>query len=624
MDAFVDAVKQLGLKQAQHILFTAAVKPTVEYTIKACSRLLKGVDDKAIYAELKALQKILDGKVKIISPSIDLIEFKSGRGNVFLESALPLAKALHRDITRLGKRLDNAATYEENLRLVGEVTPDQRTLSAHRVELQLIIEDIKALLARIDRDVPAILLAITNSGEKMNSALSPGMSPSRMMQASWLLNFADWQFGSIGQPVQVGPPFTLSLYMLFRGHAIPQKRKSSDSLTNRESLGDTKINGEPYGLGERDRKPIWQEVIHKARVRLVRTPADWTFDPAQGYCSKASPGPAVAEDSSSSALTILGSPGQYSYHLEIIEDLDDGRAHDDDGQNAGPYDDMPLAGIRESIPIYQVAKIFYTDTGRLLNIRDTGDGDDNPVLLLKRDASAKTPNRLREEWLDDSDESESGTEDEESDDQLSVDRQLRGESEAYEASVGEKAGSPPGYLPKHVDLEWLALEVFTEDEEEGEESEEEEDPCDDKSDGTPRKPANKPKQKSINRRSSVDSYLMGHLRRMSRQSSSAVSQTYPGEVVQSGAGPDAGQGNPPKSPFGPVMTSLSLLEMLIRLTSLQEFQQTPHLAIPDHILTFFLDETSTTGLQQGEAQWAVRNEAKRRVGFDPYADTPNK
>ena len=60
--------------------------------------------------------------------------------------------------------------------------------------------------------------------------------------------------------------------------------------------------------------------------------------------------------------------------------------------------------------------------------------------------------------------------------------------------------------------------------------------------------------------------------------------------------------------------------MLIRLTSLQEFQQTPHLAIPDHILMFFLEETSTTGLQ-GEAHWRMRSEAKRRMGFDPYTDT---
>lgn len=76
-----------------------------------------------------------------------------------------------------------------------------------------------------------------------------------------------------------------------------------------------------------------------------------------------------------------------------------------------------------------------------------------------------------------------------------------------------------------------------------------------------------------------------------------------------------------RSPFGSIRSTLSLLEMLVRLTSLQEFQQAAHLSIPDYILSFFLEETSTTGLK-GEERWKAKNEAKRRVGFDPYTDTP--
>jgi hypothetical protein len=76
---------------------------------------------------------------------------------------------------------------------------------------------------------------------------------------------------------------------------------------------------------------------------------------------------------------------------------------------------------------------------------------------------------------------------------------------------------------------------------------------------------------------------------------------------------------PPGSPLGAITSSLSLLEILIRLASLQEFQQTSHLAIPDHILTFFLEETSSTGLV-GDSHWKARKEAKAKVGFDPYTD----
>lgn len=83
---------------------------------------------------------------------------------------------------------------------------------------------------------------------------------------------------------------------------------------------------------------------------------------------------------------------------------------------------------------------------------------------------------------------------------------------------------------------------------------------------------------------------------------------------------DLSDGSPKaQSPFGAITSSLSLIEMVVRLASLQEFQQASHLAIPDHIMSFFLEESSTTGLV-GEAQWKARNDTKNRIGFDPYDD----
>lgn len=46
------------------------------YAIGQCSRLLKTVDDRKVRSELKSLQDQLDSKIKILSPVIDLIEFK--------------------------------------------------------------------------------------------------------------------------------------------------------------------------------------------------------------------------------------------------------------------------------------------------------------------------------------------------------------------------------------------------------------------------------------------------------------------------------------------------------------------------------------------------------------------
>jgi hypothetical protein len=65
--------------------------------------------------------------------------------------------------------------------------------------------------------------------------------------------------------------------------------------------------------------------------------------------------------------------------------------------------------------------------------------------------------------------------------------------------------------------------------------------------------------------------------------------------------------------------------MLIRLTALQQFQQSSHLAIPDEFLNFFLSDSSTVGAgSDGELRRRVRREARARVGFDPYDESPIK
>jgi hypothetical protein len=68
-----------------------------------------------------------------------------------------------------------------------------------------------------------------------------------------------------------------------------------------------------------------------------------------------------------------------------------------------------------------------------------------------------------------------------------------------------------------------------------------------------------------------------------------------------------------------------MLEMLIRLTALQQFQQSSHLSIPDEFLTFFLSESSTVGSGgDAEVRRRARREARARVGFDPYDESPVK
>ncbi|KAL2149368.1 hypothetical protein VTH82DRAFT_8716 [Thermothelomyces myriococcoides] len=564
----MDALLQTLGAQTVNFAIRSGLALTSRYAVQQCSRLLKSVNDKAVRVELRTLQKVLDDRIKILSPALDLIEFKSSRGNAFLEAAVPLAKSLHREIIRLGKRLDSAATAEEECYDSHGNRRGSRGADVRHAELLAIIRDIKELLARIDRDIPLLQFAITVSGEKMSSSMTPGISPSRMMQASALLSFADAQFVSNpSQPMQVGSCFTLTLYMLFLGHSQvgPSPGSEHRSPPTAPDNKDQSAKEAPYGLGE-----------------------------------------------------------------EIIEDLNDGRLHDGDESRFRPYEDIRMAGLRESIPIHQISKIFYTDTGRILNIGNSDEKGNNPVLLLKRDINAKCPIRMRQEWFEEPEpeketESPPSTADDssESDEQEDINRQLWEESEHSPKSWASQDGARSTYLPAHLDPEWLALEVYTEeDDRDDEEDEEEEEEEDTRSKSGARQRTLSGIAQTSGDGHSQDSKVLAQLEHFSIGAGSPAQDlgSQPAVCIQKPGVVDAAASYVARSPFGSIISSLSLLEMLIRLTSLQEFQQVSHLAIPDHILMFFLEETSTTGLH-GEAQWRARSDAKRRMGFDPYTDS---
>ncbi|KAL7910791.1 RanGTP-binding domain-containing protein [Trichoderma velutinum] len=614
MDEFLAAV---GV-QAMRYAIRSGIALTSSYAISQCSRLLKTVDDKSLHFELRKLQKHLDSKIKVISPAINLVELKSGRGNVFLESALPLAKSLHKQIVSLGHRAEAAAAAQEHSHR-SEVS--RKSKETNHDALKKVIGDMKKLLSEIDREIPLLQLAISASGESLSTSLPSGISPSRLLQASTLLIVGDTQYAQDPRrSIQIGPSFTLSVYMLFLGHAAlsstPKDGNLQPSVKNTPST-DTKAQSPVYGLREHDRKPLWQEAIHKARVRLCRSACDSTIEEndfdGQNYNAS---GPSGSLD--------------YAYHLEIIEDLDDNRAHEELGSSQS-HKGISEAGIRELIPIHQFAKIFYTDTGRLLNIGDGTDGENNPVLLLKRDINATQLRRpeydMHGEVYDASDDDSKQEVNEYN--QADVDQQLFGESqEILSTSRSSKNAKDicATALPKHLDPEWIAFEVFEEDDEQSDtsSSSETDEGLSEEIDGYGHSPTKTPPQL----RTAMDSNLVSQIKNLSlyptsrnsiilNKPDSRVGRSSRGLTVDSAW---KAQEFVSRSPFGAITTSLSLIEMLIRLAGLQEFQQASHLSIPDHILTFFLEETSTTGLT-GEAMWRARSDTKQRVGFDPYTDT---
>ena len=505
---------------------------------------------------------------------------------------MTLTKSLRWEIQALGQRVAAAANAEE---LVRSRSPKAKDKALHAFELKLIVTAIKKLLNRIEDAVPLINLAITASGASLSSSLPTTVSPSRLLQASTFLTAGDSQYSvSSSQEVQIGPSFVLSLYMLFMGHLRPQ---------NEEDV----------------RESTWKEVIHKARVKLVRVPIDALHDmpgtrrmkEREGTANRKNPESSSSVEENGytpSSLDGEAKADEYAYQLIIIEDLDDDRVHtfEDDESQPGPYEDVELAGIRDAIPIHEISKIFYADTGKILNIGTDGETN-NPVLLLKRDVNAIPPRRLMqrlggESMQEDYDgrangilqsiETNGGDIHQSQVARLDYDRSTPSQTPTPENQPNDIPD--PWRIPPDLDSEWIAFEVYTESSDSDAESE--------------------PEPSRTSRTPSIDP-----------QTTSALSH------LQLQSPPNAP--SPPQQPntslrasLPPIRTSLSLLETLLRLLSLQQFQQAPHLSIPDELLTFFLSESASTGAANGDSQERkrLRTEARRRVGFDPYDESPVK
>lgn len=415
-------------------------------------------------------------------------------------------------------------------------------------------------------------LAITTSGAKLSTNLPSTVSPSRLLQASTFLTAGDTQYSMSQTPaVQIGPTFTLSMYMLFAGHVRPHDEESV-------------------------REATWKEVMHKARLKLRRVPMGLYYSDDQTKSSQF-PGPVGTDE--------------YSYQVLIIEDLDDGRVHTFEENEPQPHswEGVNTAGVREILPIHQISKIFYADTGRILNISTDGETN-NPVLLLKRDLNALPPRRMMEREEVENDHASGLSENPEDEEQEQLDAQLHGASgladhsfsSLHEDSIPEDWRLPPG-----LDPEWIAFEVYNEDESSDTESE-----------------AERPHTPTAE--SSVDPGMMARLSLKDKQSSSSLPSPTGQHISRSGSSQSHNAARTVSNPlFEHIRTSLSLLETLLRLTSLQQFQQQSHLSISDELLNFFLEESSTTGAGGDEQhRQRLRHEARRRVGWDPYDESPVK
>ena len=510
---------------------------------------------------------------------------------------MSLTKSLRWEIQHLAQRLASAANAEE---LARKQRANLHDKARSEQELKRIVLDIRKLLDRIEDAVPLINLAITASGASLSSTLPSTVSPSRLLQASAFLTAGDAEYSFLSSPsVQIGPTFTLSLYMLFLGHVRPQ---------NEEEV----------------RESIWKEVIHKANVKLLRVPIDrlhqhpWLdvqADPHSSIHNDRAPPAPPEDDSEGSFVPHIESEtrgDEYAYQLLIVEDLNDDRVHTFDENEIQPssYGDVVAAGIREALPIHQISKIFYADTGKILNIGNEGETN-SPVLLLKRDPYAIAPRRMMNrryetdvpEYDSMSSLSSAFDHNEHSTDGANHEATISLISQPIQSSIAVQPLNPWRF-PPDLDPEWMAFEVYTESADSDSESD---------SESTSAKP------RASLRSPSLDPQLTSALSRLDIKNISTT-------PIPSSPHATASPSNANRPTLPPIRTSLSLLETLLRLLSLQQFQQAPHLSIPDELLTFFLSESSSTGASNSDAEERrrLRTDARRRVGFDPYDESPIK
>ncbi|KAG0135850.1 RanGTP-binding protein-domain-containing protein [Tuber indicum] len=531
MDFFLAKVSQ----QAVSFAIRSGIIVTSQFAIKECSRYISSIKGKD-RQELQALQDRLEQKIRIISPAIDLVEIISARGNTSLESALTLTKNIRHDIQSLGVRVAGLSAQGGG-----------RKRRRSQDEINAVVQDIKQLLRKIEDAVPFINLAITTSGVNISSNIPHNVSPSRLMQASTLLTAGDTAYSmNPFNPAQIGTTFTLSLYMLFAGHSHRQEHVSAKDLT-------------------------WQEVVYKCKVKLQRVPLVYDDDQDEDGASR-----------NTNRLRAQSKIDEYCYELCLIEDLDDGRMHEvEEGkQPPGSFDDVEKAGLRTRIPIHQISKIFYTNSGQLLGIEDSS----SPILLVKRDLNAAPPRKL----VDRAEQYDYGDSDSEGEYPLDM-------HEGDGRELEPRQELPEEYeLPPHLDPEWLAFEVFTEPEPDFD------DAASEYSDAEESLPVS-------------GSPPPGSLTDPNTSIAQALSNV---ELSISEHPPSP---TPYVSPN--VKSTLSILECLLRLTILQNYQQTSHLAVHDELLNLFLSDSAWDGTRESRRQ--ERENARRRIGFDPFG-SPTK
>lgn len=511
--------------------------------LRQVSRYIKDMPSQAQRQMLDSLKKQLEQKIRIITPAIDLIEIISARGNTSLGSTVHLTNSLRRDINAFARRVSDAA--------------DEQELSKHinRNNMSVVMTDMKNLLSRIEDAVPLISLALTTSGANISSSLPNTVSPSRLLQASSFLISADSLFCNSPSLKfqQVGPIFILKLYTIFSGSARIAHMVSSSDIT-------------------------WKEEHAKCIVSVVRVDLTNSVESKGDLTRKRT--------------------NEYAYELQVIEDLNDGRYHEElEKKKLKKNKDGSIYGSRRNIPIHLVSRLFFNASGRLLNIEEAK----TPVLVLKLNHALSPPRKLLESIKeDDLEETHENVEDE---------------------SFYDKINDPEN-------IEWIAFEIWNDDEDNQDESHSdvssdtsniseslsENDDYNDSHENINSKDNHNKDQESLKDISS------SNVEKRTKEIINNKDQVLKSEkqinefsAALKALNIDVENKNEIlelQKDSGTNLATLSLLEYIIRLTALQTCEQTSLLSVTDERISLFLRDDNHS------------SRTRERKGTMEYGDTP--
>ncbi|KAJ9062962.1 Ran-specific GTPase-activating protein 30 [Entomophthora muscae] len=162
--------------------------------------------------ELKRLLRTFELKIEVLTPAIELMEISLSRGNHALESVIEMTDQLRAEINLFNKKISQ---------LYISLSSGDKL----KREISASVTQLTSLISQIDAVTGYLQLALSLIGGSVKSYLSPGISASRLLQASALISAVDrsMRYGNAKHCI-VGKDLYFTLYRLFCASARPRDK----------------------------------------------------------------------------------------------------------------------------------------------------------------------------------------------------------------------------------------------------------------------------------------------------------------------------------------------------------------------------------------------------------------